>query len=347
MKRTVLAILVAIFPIAAAAQDAAPAVQTMEAAATPDTAAGDTAQPAAPQHRSTKRRGSMVGYIEDPSVASGVRVRFDAGFNMTSPDRAEFFYAKCGCYRDLVGNPAYDPDAPGPGPGLLEGLDYQQLNVLGEYAFNHRVSVFAELPVRFIKPIDFIPGTGSFGNQSGLGDINAGVKFSLFTNAGSDATVMVRTSIPSGDSRKGLGTDHGTIEPAFLFRHDLGDRGGIEGQFGYWIPTSSSKGPLPGNGDFAGDIVYYGIGPSFDLVRTDSLTFSPVVELVGWHVVNGYQTSTFVANGGNASGFNIANLKIGARTTVRGNSFYVGYGFALTDNDWYDKILRLEYRARF
>src|SRR3954452_11828861 len=230
MKRTVLAILVTIFPLAAAAQDFAPAAQTTEAAATAETgAAANTAQPAAPP-RSTKRRGSMVGYIEDPSVASGVRIRFDAGFNMTSPDRAEFFYAKCGCYRDLVGSPAYDPDAPGPGPGLLEGLDYQQFNVLGEFAFNHRVLLCAALPIRSIKPIDFVANTGSFDNQSGLGDINAGVKFSLFSNGSSYATVMVRTSIPNGDSRKGLGTNHGTIEPAFLFRHDLGDRAGIEGQ---------------------------------------------------------------------------------------------------------------------
>jgi hypothetical protein len=348
MKRTVLAIAFTVLPFVAAAQDtAAPTSAAAEAAVTAGgAAASDTTQSATPR-RSTKRRGSMVGYIEDPSVASQVRVRFDAGFNMTSPDRAEFFYGKCGCYRDLAGNAAYDPDAPGPGPGLLQGLDYQQFNVLGEFAFNHRVSVFAELPVRSIKPTDFVPGTGSFGNQSGIGDINAGVKLSLFSSDTSDATVMVRTSMPSGDAGKGLGTDHGSIEPAFLFRQDLGDRAGLEGQFGYWHPTSSSKGPLPGNGDFAGNIVYYGIGPSFDLVRTDTVTFSPVVELIGWHVLSGYQTSTFLTDGGNASGINIANLKIGARTTVKGNSFYVGYGFALTNNDWYDKILRLEYRARF
>ena len=41
------------------------------------------------------------------------------------------------------------------------------------------------------------------------------------------------------------------------------------------------------------------------------------------------------------------NLKLGARVTSGGNSFYVGYGFALTDSVWYDKIFRIEYRATF
>src|SRR5262245_40738772 len=68
----------------------------------------------------TRRRGSMVGYIEDTMVGSKVRVRFDAGMHNRAPDRAEFFYGKCGCYRDLPTNqPAYDPNAAGPGPGIV------------------------------------------------------------------------------------------------------------------------------------------------------------------------------------------------------------------------------------
>jgi hypothetical protein len=344
MKRALLAMTLIMFPLTAAAQgggSTAPAPTASASSTAPDDQA-DTAQ------RGSRRRGSMVGYIEDPSVVSQVRVRFDAGFDMESPDRAEFFYAKCGCYRDLAGNAAFDPDAPGPGPGLLLGMDYTQLNVLGEYAIGNRLSIFGEFPIRTIKPTGFVPGTGSFDNHSGLGDINAGVKLSLFSDAASDATVMVRTTLPSGDSRKGLGNDHASLEPAFLFRRNVGDRGGVEGQVGYWHPLSSSVGPLPGNGDFAGDIFYYGIGPSFDVVQTSTATLSPVVELVGWHVIDGYQTSTFLVDGGSAKGINIANLKLGARATFNGrHSLYVGYGFALTESEWYGKILRVEYRAGF
>src|SRR5688500_12922263 len=62
-------------------------------------APGTAAQPAAPVRAERRRRGSMVGYIEDATVRTQVRMRFDAGFGNDVPDRAEFFYAKCGCYQ--------------------------------------------------------------------------------------------------------------------------------------------------------------------------------------------------------------------------------------------------------
>jgi hypothetical protein len=347
MKRGLLAILMTILPLAAAAQENGGPAAADGAATASATPADVSSQPAPPPHPASKRRGSMVGYIEDPAVESQVRVRFDAGYDIDSPDRAEFFYAKCGCYRGLVGSPAYDPDAPGPGPGVVDGLNYSQFNVLAQYAFHRRLAVFGEVPIRSIRPIAFVPGTGSFDNQSGLGDVSVGAKVSLFSDEASDVTVMVRGSIPTGDSRKGLGTDAGSIEPALLFRRDAGERAGIEGQFGYWHPLSSAKGPFPGDGNFAGNIIYYGIGPSVDVVRTERAALSPVVELVGWHVLSGFQTSTLGTNGGDASGINIVNLKIGARVSWNRNSFYAGYGFPLTDNDWYGKIFRVEYRAGF
>jgi hypothetical protein len=41
-------------------------------------------------------------------------------------------------------------------------------------------------------------------------------------------------------------------------------------------------------------------------------------------------------------------LKFGARATVENrNSIYVGLGVALTDDVWYDKLFRIEYRLGF
>ena len=70
-----------------------------------------------------------------------------------------------------------------------------------------------------------------------------------------------------------------------------------------------------------------------------------MVELVGWRVLNGFQTAAI----GDAGGQNIVNLKIGGRVIVDGrNSFYAGYGHALTSKaGWYDDILRLEFRVSF
>src|SRR5512135_685152 len=42
-----------------------------------------------------------VGYIDSAIIRSRVRVRYDSAYDNNEPDRAEFFYAKCGCF----GNP--------------------------------------------------------------------------------------------------------------------------------------------------------------------------------------------------------------------------------------------------
>jgi hypothetical protein len=350
MKRAILAVLVAMFPMAAFAQDAPaqPAAGTETTAASSSSTNADEAPQTRPGSRGAKRRPSMVGYIEDATVGSGFRTRYDSGWGIDSPDRAEFFYAKCGCYRDLAGTPAFDPNAPGPGPGVVHDMNFNQLNLTTERQIGRRASVFFDLPFRWIKPTEFVAGTGSFSNQSGLADITIGTKVSISTSSSRDITAMVRGSIPTGDSSKGLGTDHGSIEPALLVRQGIGSRFQIEGQFGYWHPTGSSKGPLPGNGNFAGNILYYGIGPSFSVVNNRNVRLAPVVELVGWHVLSGWETSTFVAGGtGDASGLNIVNLKVGGRLALSGgSSVYVGYGWALTSNQWYDHILRLEYRKK-
>jgi hypothetical protein len=346
MKRaTIFAALALMLPLSAAAQD--PATPVKSDAETPlatAAAAEPSAAQPAPGRRATKRRGSMVGYIEDPTITSQVRVRFDAGWGIPSPDRAEFFYAKCGCYRDLpTSNALFDADAPGPRPGIAEEVNFQEIHVLGEYAVSPRVSVFGEMPLRWIQPKDFITNTGSFPNQGGIGDIRAGAKFSAFTNEMTDVTLLLRGSLPSGDSEKGLGTAHGSIEPAVLMRNDLSDRVSIESQFGLWLPTGGSKGIGNGDEKFSGKVLYYGIGPSFDLVTTGRVRFSPVVELVGWRVLGGFETIGFAP----ADGTNIVNLKIGARATMNRGSLYGGIGWGLTDAIWYDKVFRLEYRAGF
>jgi hypothetical protein len=292
-----------------------------------------------------RRRGSMVGYIDDATVESKVRIRFDSGFGTTAPDRAEFFYAKCGCYSGLPTNhPAYDADAPGPKPGSADDLNFEQLVVEGEFALGSRASVFGLMPLRWIQPQSFVPGTGgSFPNQSGVADLRAGVKFGLADTENAGVTAKVQFYFPTGDSAKGMGTNHGTIEPALLLHNSLSRIVDVESQVGMWLPFGGSA-PVPtaADGKFAGNVFYYGIGPSFTVYEKNSLRFGPVVELVGWHVLSGNESV-----GLDASGSNIVNLKVGGRLNFNDGSVYVGYGHALTDKVWYDDIVRFEYRYSF
>lgn len=300
----------------------------------------------------TRRRPSMVGYIEDATVRSQVRVRVDAGTNIDTPDRAEFFYAKCGCYQ-IDPPPFFDPEAPGPGPGVPTSLNFQQFYVQGEYLFRDGVSLFAELPIRSIQPqgfLDFGPAYAPFPDASGLGDIRFGAKLALLAEEDRAVTLQARMSLPTGDAARGLGTSNVSLEPALLYQQAVTERLGIEAQFGAWLPFGGSEGvPTSGSDRFAGNVLFYGVGPAYDLVETDRVRFAPVLELVGWRVIGGAQTSctpegecTFTTDD------NIVNLKFGARALVDGrHSVYVGYGRALTDAWWYRNVLRLEYRLGF
>jgi Ca2+-binding RTX toxin-like protein len=316
----------------------------------PPTTTAPAQRPAtpAPEPAERKRRGSMVGYISDATVDSQVRVRFDAGFHNNVPDRAEFFYPQCGCN---------SPSAPGPGKvgagDLVTDLKFQTVSVEGQYSIKGRAAVFVAVPLRFVQPQSFLgeeltpSQPSSFTSQGGLSDIRAGVKAAIVSDDQLVLTAQVQGYFQSGDAKEGLGTGHASVEPALLLYSRLADRVAIESQVGDWHPINgSSVATASGTASYAGDVLFYGVGPSFEVVRTPTLTFAPVVELVGWRVLGGQQQIRGQLSA--AAGTNIVNLKVGARTIVNNrSSFYLGYGRALTDAVWYTDIVRFEYRYSF
>jgi hypothetical protein len=360
MKRTMLSLLMILAPLPVMAQEPATSadrhqdpyaiVSDLKAPERQGPKADDqqptpAPRPVAPTIR--RRSGSKVGYVEDAVISSKVRVRFDAGFQNTVPDRAEFFYGKCGCYGG---------DAPGPQPGSAKDLDFQQLTILGEYAVNDRFSVFGHVPVRWIQPQDFIQATlggqTGFSSQSGFSDLRAGAKAGLVATDEQSVTIQAQFYFPTGKASKGLGTDHASFEPALLYYQQLSEVVVLESQIGMWFPIggSSGAGATPDE-DFSGKVFYYGIGPSFAVYKSERVRIAPVIELVGWRVLNGMQTlegpPASPVNPALAEGTNIVNLKFGARFDIDRGSFYVGYGHALTDATWYEDILRFEYRFSF
>jgi hypothetical protein len=310
--------------------------------------------PPPPPENRPRRIGSMVGYIDDAIIESQVRVRFEVGWGNHAPDRAEFFYAKCGCYRDLAGTPAaqfFDPDSPGPGPGVVQDMNFQQFMVQAEYAANSRFSIFGEIPLRWIQPQAFVPDLGSFDDKGGFGDLRAGAKMALAASPDYTVTFRLQAYLPTGSASKGLGTDHASIEPTLLYFQkfpNTSDRFALEGQFGFWFPIGGSDGPDPAVDDgYAGNVLVYGIGPSYVVYDANGVRVAPVVELVGWSVLSGFEAPPGTPST-DAGGTNIVNLKFGARFNFQTrNSLYVGYGHSLTDESWYDDILRVEYRYAF
>jgi hypothetical protein len=299
--------------------------------------------------------GSMVGYIDNAIVGSQIRMRFDAGFDNNSPDRAEFFYAKCGCYRALNGTPfqaAFDPNAPGPGTGIPTAINFQVLRFNLEYAPLKRFSIFTDVPIRWIQPQGFVPANNlpfapvNFGNQAGIGDVEAGFKLAAIASRNSYLTFQFRTYFPSGDSYRGLGTAHYSVEPSLLYYQKLTERWSMEAQLGDWHPIGGSTGVPTGNSEgFAGDVFTYGFGPSYQVFKGERVRVAPVVEMVGWRVLGGFQS--LQPGFKEVSGMNIVNIKGGVRTSIGNNSFYIGFGQAVTHELWYKHLVRLEYRYSF
>ena len=327
------------------------------AAATAETTSSSTSAPAQQSKSPQKPRpkpeverppaeGSMVGYIDNAIVGNEVRVRFDAGFDNNRPDRAEFFYAQCGCDGR--------PPAKGPFPGLVLHLNFQQLYMRAEYAPTKRFSGFVDVPIRWVQPQQFVAQTApGFTNKAGISDVMAGFKFAAVATSEHYLTFQMSAAFPSGDSSKGLGTNHYTIQPEILFFQRLSDRSALEAQLGDSHPINSTS--MPG---FAGDVFTYGIGPSYQLYRGENISITPVLEMVGWRVIGGLETNGdfFTVPGfpnlhpvvRNADGTNIVNLKAGFRTSIGNrNSLYIGYGQALTHEMWYKHIVRIEYRYTF
>ena len=306
-----------------------------------------------------------VGYIDSAIIRSRFRLRYDSAYDNNRPDRAEFFYPKCGCFGNVANflspngtfNAAYarahgyDPRALGPQhptrPGGNPGesrVDYQELSPYLEYAANAKTSGFIEMPVRFINPT-------LNNNAYGWSDMNLGFKRALVANPNQFYTFQFRTYVPTGSGERGLGTNHPSLEPAFLVFQRLTDRLYLNGEIRDWIPVHAT--------DFAGNVLRYGVGLTYNMVLTEHLRVAPVSEFVGWSVLSGKKLDPGVGPV-SAAHDTIVNAKIGLRIAL-GNytqagggsalndrqSLYFGYGRALTGDHWYKDILRVEYNRYF
>lgn len=267
---------------------------------------------------------SKVGYIDSALPLSQFRLRYDAGFDNNRPTRAEFFYARSG------------PGSPGL-PRAETSVDHQDVSLYLEQVVRCGLSVFVEVPVRWINP-------EINDNARGLGDMNAGFKWAFFDTDESVGTFLFRTYAPTGEAGRGLGNHHASLEFGLLAYHRLTDRLAMEGELKAWIPIASDP--------FAGNIIRYGLGASYDLWRNDRITVAPVVELVGWQVLDGLENATLRTPAGvlvpfvdDAAGDSILNLKLGVRTTLGQHAdFYAGYGRSLTGDRFYRDIVRFEVR---
>jgi hypothetical protein len=264
------------------------------------------------------------GYVDNPIPITTFRLRYESAYDDNRPDRAVYFYGRCG----------------GPGPALEETrVDYQDISAYFELACSPAFSLFVELPYRFLNP-------EVNRDTCGFADMNFGFKYAFVNNPDRYVTLQMRTYCPTGDSAEGLGTNHFSIEPGLLVYQKLSERWTAQGEFLDWSPI--------GGTDFAGGIVQYGAGVSYLAYDSGKVRVSPVLEMMGWTVLGGKESavpSPAVSAVQSAAGDTIVNAKFGFRVGL-GNldgysshsDLYVGYGRALTGDVWYKDMFRVEYR---
>lgn len=275
------------------------------------------------------------GYIESAVPRSMVRLRFDSAYGNNRPDRGEFFYSKCGCFRP-------QPNSNGP-PRPERNVDSQELSATGEVAFTERASAFFTLPVRFINP-DLNQ------NAAGLSDISFGGKYALVYNECRVISLMLRFQAPSGSLSDGLGNGNWWVEPGILFLERLRAKWQMFGEFRFLVPLGTRS-------DFTGNLIRYGLGTSYVVAQGQWGYIAPVAELVGWTVLSGKELNPDSLTAVCASGDTIVNAKFGVRMgfgearpgsySATRSDLYVGYGRALTGEVWYKDLVRVEYRRFF
>ena len=199
------------------------------------------------------------------------------------------------------------------------------------------------------------PGTGA-DPQSGFGDMTIGTKAMLLDCCCLQATFIFKTTLPTGDFSKGLGTGHVSLEPSLVFGVPISQTWFLQIQQAYWIPIGGD--PLYEaniyHGHYALNHELWCPCPGLRLVGT--------LELNHWVVFTGAFTdpdftislpsktnatpmATAIAQPAGAS---IISVGPGIRFVICDKiDFGVGSAIAVTGPRWASEEIRAEFRWRF
>ncbi len=266
---------------------------------------------------------SYVSFIDGAAPRNAFGLRFEGMYANRQPMRAEYLFAKGGLPNSV---------------GFLlpeTRVDSLELTSSAEYSITPWFSLFMEAPFRWVNP-------EVNANQYGAGDMRYGLKLCTWSSENMIATILFRIYQPTA-RHDVLGTHHWSLEPGLLAAYRVNDKILIEGEFRYWTAL--------GNSDFAGSLLRYGLGVSYMHRNQNGTWISPVLEGVGWSVLDGKTMiastpDNFVVQ--DAYGQTIANAYLGLRMGYGRNlDFYLGYGRSLTGHYWARETYRFEMRVSY
>ena len=258
-------------------------------------------------------------FQDSPRPVTQTRIRWDSGINYQFPDTAEFFWARNGG----MGNK---------GPAIAESsLRYSDLTFYQEIAAKG-ASAFVEMSYRSVEP-------NNNPSSAGFGDMNVGAKTVLLDRDLILVTMQLRTYIPVGNFRTGLGTGHVSLEPSLLAALKLTHSTYLQTQFAEWIPLGGSPG-------FAGSTFHYHFSLNQNLCHQD------FINVVGTLEFNGYTFRGEFTDPGSGvavplSGLSFANVGPGLRVQFCDQAdIGIGMAFGLGSHGP-AQLYRTEVRFRF
>lgn len=253
------------------------------------------------------------------------RLRWDAGFVMTRPDISEFYWARA--------------DGAGLGPAPPAGslgtrfLDFQEIKLYNEVAL-HGFGVIMEMPYRSLD----IDGQERVG---GFSDMMIGTKSLMMDTELVQWSLIIRTHIPIGLARNGLGVGHTAIEPAIAMGINLSPNTTIQAEVAERIP-------IAGNPEYAGGVLQYHLSFNHELFRPEpSMPVIGTFEISGYTFHEGAYTDPVLGTQ-LADGATYISAGPGLRVFFCNRmDFGLGTSFALTKEHLAEYLLRSEFRMRF
>jgi hypothetical protein len=263
-------------------------------------------------------------FVDAARPQTQTRFRWDSGFDLEFPDRAEFFWAKQG------------GKGPRPPAGrAVSKLRYGEFSMYTEGATG-RVGAFVEIPYRSTYPdIDFL-------GDAGFADMNVGTKTLLLDSELLQVAFQFRTFIPTAAPNKGLGTGHTSLEPSLLYGLRLDPDTYLQCQFAHWIP-------IGGDGEYQGETFHYHFSLNRVLYRMSrDIQLIGTGELNGWVPLDGLMTDPGTGVPIRTKGDTLVSAGPGLRLVFCDKiDFGCGAAFAITNHHWAEQLIRAEFRWRF
>jgi hypothetical protein len=262
------------------------------------------------------------------------RFRWDDGINMQFPDRSEFFWARAGLTRknQFMGTGPKLPNFKLRNGHPLRGwydIDWDQISYYQEAATS-RASVFVEIPYR--------SWTSVLGpHHAGFSDMNAGTKSLLLDCELLQVTFQFRTYIPIGQTSKGLGVGHVSLEPSLLFALHLAAQTYLQAQISEWTPIGGSA--------YAGAVFHHHASLNQVIWRiTPDVPLIAMIEYNGWTFQAGNFTAPVIGPV-HSAGETYWTVGPSLRLSIcKRIDFGAAIAYPVSDHHWADPQVRSEFR---